>query len=1030
MKKRFLTALMAVCLVFALGTVTALADVNVLPPAGADGIIRLTDNVNLAETVTIAAGENVTLDLAGHNIDSGSKNAFVVEGNLTIMDSTATAAPVVSSDYESVTYYSGKITSSVTTIDAENGGTVTLQSGTVESTGNIALYAGGNIKPKSSGDESEIHSSVVVNGGYVVAREFAISAQGRGASLSINNGVLVAQDNAVIGGNGSDDGNSYRGGTTMSITGGTMIGRIFSGGYIACGVYHPQHGQLNISGGTIVAKGGVGVLMRGGSANITGGTIIAESSAGGTTSGKVGDARILIGADGVVYDKQADYRGMADDDSVSISGNVTVQAADSSVEIVKDEGDEDTSKIVVTSGTFLSDGAPDANVETYFPDGAALEVDENGSVVGTSDPVASANGINFTSLQAAIDAAEPGSTVVLLSNVEEHITVPASANIKLDLNGKTIDGGTGNGTATIRNEGTLVIKDSAGGGTIKRSDDGAIPPNSYYVIDNDTGTLTFESGSVYNNSGKGADGSSLIRNIGTATKSATLNINGGTFRQDNFIAIKNDDYGILNVNGGTIISENDQAIQNWNTAEITDGNITGQVITWSYTTVPNNAKMTISGGYIDGPVNSINYYEGDQYATTAPEIIITGDAYVTGSLGTYTHRDGITTPTTDANDELAKITVNGGTFEQPAVKYLADNLNYEVKTGGTPATYTYYPDATTAAANAPMGSTITYLGSTTGVQTYTVTFVYYNGYQTAMTVPGGTEITLPGATRANYTFDGWKYTGGTLDANTKFQVNGNVTFTAVWKDGQYDIVIDDGMKFGDVIASVSSADLNDTVTLYVRPDLGFKLDEIKVTYKSGLTTKTVALTYVRENTYTFKMPAADVLVTATFKADGMPFVDVSRNQWFYDAVYYVWSNGVMEGVSTYYFYPGDTMTRAMFWTVLARIDGESITGPNWVSEARAWAMANGVSDGTDPYGKVTREQMVTMLWRYIGEPNGTASLSGYTDAGTVSGWAEEAMRWAIGRGVINGMTNTTLEPRGDATRAQCATIFMRYMKLA
>ena len=120
------------------------------------------------------------------------------------------------------------------------------------------------------------------------------------------------------------------------------------------------------------------------------------------------------------------------------------------------------------------------------------------------------------------------------------------------------------------------------------------------------------------------------------------------------------------------------------------------------------------------------------------------------------------------------------------------------------------------------------------------------------------------------------------------------------------------------------------------------------------------------------------------------------------------------------------MTRAMFWAVLGRIDGATITGANWVETARSWAMAEGVSDGTNPNDYVTREMMVTMLWRYAGEPESEESLSGYSDAANVSDWAAEAMSWALETGVIEGVTATTLQPQGTATRAQCATIFMRY----
>ena len=111
------------------------------------------------------------------------------------------------------------------------------------------------------------------------------------------------------------------------------------------------------------------------------------------------------------------------------------------------------------------------------------------------------------------------------------------------------------------------------------------------------------------------------------------------------------------------------------------------------------------------------------------------------------------------------------------------------------------------------------------------------------------------------------------------------------------------------------------------------------------------------------------------------------------------------------------------------MDGQTITGTNWVEQARNWAMREGVSDGTNPNDYVTREQMVTMLWRYAGEKNGSANLNRYTDSGSVSGYAVEAMRWAIGNGVIQGVTSTTLAPKANATRAECATIFMRFDKM-
>lgn len=160
----------------------------------------------------------------------------------------------------------------------------------------------------------------------------------------------------------------------------------------------------------------------------------------------------------------------------------------------------------------------------------------------------------------------------------------------------------------------------------------------------------------------------------------------------------------------------------------------------------------------------------------------------------------------------------------------------------------------------------------------------------------------------------------------------------------------------------------------------------------------------------------------------LPFTDVAANQWFYNAVAYVYTNGMMEGVGDTVFNPDGSMTRAMVWAILARIDGEPVTGESWIETARAWAMSEGVSDGTDATGLVTREQFATMLWRYAGEPASDFSLGAYTDAFGVSDYALDAMRWAVENGIITGVSATTIDPQGTATRAQAAAMLMRFIE--
>ena len=209
--------------------------------------------------------------------------------------------------------------------------------------------------------------------------------------------------------------------------------------------------------------------------------------------------------------------------------------------------------------------------------------------------------------------------------------------------------------------------------------------------------------------------------------------------------------------------------------------------------------------------------------------------------------------------------------------------------------------------------------------------------------------------------------------------------------------------------------------------------EVTVASASGSLTVTgpdgrLDVTRVNATTYRFTMPEGEVTVRAAFTRGGLPFTDVAEGDWFYDAVSYVYANGLMDGVSTTEFNPNGTMTRAMLWTILARIDGQTVTGESWIETARAWAMAEGVSDGENANGLVTREQFATMLWRYAGEPESDYALSTYNDAASVSSYALDAMRWAVENGIITGVSATTIVPQGTATRAQAAAMLMRFVE--
>ena len=164
--------------------------------------------------------------------------------------------------------------------------------------------------------------------------------------------------------------------------------------------------------------------------------------------------------------------------------------------------------------------------------------------------------------------------------------------------------------------------------------------------------------------------------------------------------------------------------------------------------------------------------------------------------------------------------------------------------------------------------------------------------------------------------------------------------------------------------------------------------------------------------------------------DNLPFTDVVSGSWYYDGVKYAYDNGLMNGTGANAFNPNADTTRGMIVTILARMEGVNTSGgAAWYARGREWAMENGISDGTNMEGKITREQLAAMLYRYAKmkgyDVSASASLSGYTDASSVSGWAKEAMQWAVGSGLIQG-SNNALTPQANASRAQIATILMRF----
>lgn len=258
---------------------------------------------------------------------------------------------------------------------------------------------------------------------------------------------------------------------------------------------------------------------------------------------------------------------------------------------------------------------------------------------------------------------------------------------------------------------------------------------------------------------------------------------------------------------------------------------------------------------------------------------------------------------------------------------------------------------------------------------------------------------------------------------------------------RFTVSVDSG-KNGSVTVSPKRAEKGDTVTITVKPNEGYELDKLVVTGKNG---GEIKLINEGGGKYTFKMPASRVEIEASFAKietePKLPFADVSSGDWYYDAVVYVYKNGLMDGTGPAAFAPTTVLTRSMAAQVLWNLaDSPAVPGtagftdvPSdaWYAGAVNWSAARGIVTGYStgafgPEDAVTREQLAAMLYRYAGTPEPTGSLDGFNGKDAVSDYAADALCWAVDEGLLTGKGGGWLNPAGTATRAEMAAILMRF----
>lgn len=557
------------------------------------------------------------------NIEIGSTKNFTLDLNgHTINGGTGTAKATIT-NYGTVTI-TDKSTAKTGTIKRDDNGTV----------GETSYYVIRNI-----GTMTIEQANVTNNSGY---KKTNPSGSMVGSSLICN---------------GDDDL-----GGTLNISGGKFEQKNF------IAIKNGALGKLNVTGGTISSDHSA--IQNWFEATITGGEINGQlwtdaykegESVGHTTIG--GSAKFTGEIVMDIYGSVKPELEISGGDLNVTNWRITTAASNAGA------------KPAVSGGKFTS-----AVPENYCADGYVPTKNEDGTYgVKVDDSIAEVGGVKYLSLQEAIDAASRKQTVKLIADTTENVTM-ATPYLTLDLNGHTLNGGQVKGKPALTVTARVTVMDSSADqtGTIKREDTAKNSGvSSHYVIDvQGDGWLTFESGNVINDSGtKEGKGASLVR-VGndSVAKQPGLNIKGGSFQQDNFIAIKVD-RGNLFLNGGTITSENSYAIENWWNATIKGGTVNGTVSTWVYSDGKAFSDLEISGGTVNGDVASITY---DKAEGKTAKVTISGGT-VTGTLGTYTYSNGLV-PLHDP--AKATIGVTGGTFDIDPTPYVVEGSTVKTNSEG------------------------------------------------------------------------------------------------------------------------------------------------------------------------------------------------------------------------------------------------------------------------------------------------------------------------------------------------------------
>ena len=958
------------------GTVAKLGAENAVAQVDDDYYKTLADAVTAAgdgETVTLLRNatsdvinidKNLTIDLAGFTL-TGTNNNYVF---------------AVQNDY-TVTIKGGTIEEGPTYLGLVSAGNVTLENCTITTKDNLFCY-GGTVLLKDTdltATGSSAYGISLQDGTVTIDKDSSITAMGEGRAIGIfikgtnenSDPVLnvygkINTYGATIQGNGSD--RSY---PVINIYPGAVLTAVKTAMYL------PQPGTVTIDGATVTGYAAIG--MKSGTLNIHDSMI--HGIANDDDLSKYPDNQ-FSSTDGITCDGSAividSYIGYAGAVNINITGDSLIKSDYSTAirEIGNDAGQTNVVSIDIESGRIgAAQGKDTIKVREvtkntvnitggYFTSDPSAYLDENYIAGDSDDPAYTYQVVQRTNIETPAEVVPAAPTVDTgdLTEEEAQAVSTALAGAEAELTA----------AATTQAEKNTVSEDSAknalNGANITVGAGATVTVVVQPYLD-----ITVKD---YVNNGEKEltlDITPKYRTVAT-----TANLDSGEIKVKNDEGVEDEDANAVEITGASGILP-----------------VYGQV----------EITIPLPDGFVDS--TSIPVYvqhKGYEYNTT-----VTGDND-NGYTAAFTNPHGFSTFTISTKSQTVA-TVNGVSYTsfQAAVD--------AAKSGDTiviPSTAA--PDEFEATISGSTNKSIKVENQT--------------GDKITVTINGVTQEIGANEISQSFTYSYTPSSGG-----------GSSTPT-------YTVSKPSDVTGGEISVSPSRAAKNATVTITVKPDEGYELDELIVCDSDG---ETVELTQKSDTEYTFKMPASKVTVEVSFVEiepvpSELPFTDVAADAWYHDAVAYVYDNGMMNGVTENTFAPNATTTRGMIVTMLHRLEGEpgvnyllpftDVAEGLWYTEAVRWAASEGIVNGVSdtayaPDNAITREQMAAILYRYAQYKGydtavGGMSLAEYTDADQISSYATTAMQWANENGLITGRTDTTLVPQGTATRAEVATILMRF----